>query len=276
MDNLPLVLGIFILAGFGWFSWRYAWWRPTIDLTHPRVLMYHMIREPIPGARFNGMRVSPSLFDEQVRYLKENGWQFYTVSELVEQWGSLPTKSVAITFDDGYADNAEQALPILQKHGAKATVYLVVDRHLTDWSVNKKKKHDSGELKKEPKLKDAQVLELIDSGLVEIGSHTMTHPNFAQIDTETKRKELAQSKNMIEARFGVDVKTFAYPFGILKSEDPDLVKSAEYLGAVTTVSGIDDRTKANPYLLKRIKISGKEGMLAFKIRLRTGMRGANK
>jgi len=276
MDNILLTVGILALMGFGWFSWRYAWWRSLIDERHPRVLMYHMIRDAIPGARFNGMRVSSSLFDQQIRYLKENDWHFYTVSELIEQWNELPPKSVAITFDDGYADNAEQALPILQKHGAKGTVYLVVDRHQTDWSVNKKKKHDSGELKKEPKLKDAQVMELIDSGLVEIGSHTMTHPNFAQIDTESKKKELAQSKNMLEARFGVDIKTFAYPFGILKDEDPDLVKDAGYLGAVTTVSGIDHREHYNPFLLKRLKISGKEGMLAFKLRMRTGMRGVNK
>lgn len=119
-------------------------------------------------------------------------------------------------------------------------------------------------------------MELIDSGVVEIGSHTMTHPNFAKIDTESKKKELAQSKNMLEARFGVDIKTFAYPFGILKDEDPDLVKEAGYLGAVTTVSGIDHREHYHPFLLKRLKISGKEGMLAFKLRMRTGMRGANK
>jgi hypothetical protein len=48
------------------------------------------------------------------------------------------------------------------------------------------------------------------------------------------------------------------------------------MGAVTTVSGIDQRQPFNPFLLKRLKISGKEGMLAFKLRLRTGMRGANK
>lgn len=238
--------------------------------------MYHMIRDAIPGARFNGMRVSPALFDEQVGYLKKQGWHFYTVSELIEQWDTLPPKSVAITFDDGYADNAEQALPVLQKHGAKGTVYLVVDRHQTDWSLNKKKNHDSGELKQEPKLRDSQVMNLIESGVVEIASHSMTHPNFANISTEAKRKELTQSKNMLEARFGVDINTFAYPFGILKEEDPNLVQEAGYQGAVTTISGIDRRDQTNPFLLKRLKISGKEGMLAFKLRLRTGMRGANK
>ena len=276
MDNLPLLAGMLALSGFVWFSWRYAWWRPSVDEIHPRILMYHMIRDAVPGARFNGMRVSPALFDKQVAYLKENGWHFYTVSELIEQWDMLPPKSVAITFDDGYADNVEQALPILKKHGAKGTVYLVVDRHQTEWSVNKKKKHDSGELKREPKLKDSQVMELIESGVIEIASHTMTHPNFADISTETKRKELTQSKNMLEARFGIEIKTFAYPFGILKEEDPDLIQEAGYMGAVTTVSGIDQRQPFNPFLLKRLKISGKEGMLAFKLRLRTGMRGANK
>ena len=238
--------------------------------------MYHMVSEPVPGARFNGMRVSPSLFNAQIKWLKENGWKFYTVAELIEQWEQLPPKSVAITFDDGFADNAVQALPILDQYDAKATVYLVVDRHSTEWSTNKKKKHNSGELKREPKLSDAQVLELLDSGRIELASHTMTHPNFGELDDEAKMKELVQSKNMLEARFGVEIKTFAYPFGILKSQDPELVKEAGYIGAVTTNAGMTTKNSMNPYLLKRIKISGKEGMLAFKTRIRTGRRGANK
>jgi peptidoglycan/xylan/chitin deacetylase (PgdA/CDA1 family) len=276
MDKVWLIFPFLVLAWFTWFSWRYAWWRPSISMDHPRILMYHMVTHPVPGARFNGMRVSPSMFESQVKWLKDNGWHFFTVTELVEQWDQLPPKSVAITFDDGYADNALHALPILQKYGAKGTVYLVVDRHSTEWSTHKKKKHNSGELKREPKLSDAQVLELIDSGCVELASHTMTHPNFGALEDDAKTKELLQSKNMLEARFGVEIKTFAYPFGILKKTDPGLVKDAGYIGAVTTEAGVTLRDSMDPYLLKRIKVSGKEGLLAFKTRIRTGMRGANK
>ncbi|MBT3595351.1 MAG: polysaccharide deacetylase family protein [Verrucomicrobia bacterium] len=276
MDNLPLMLGVIALIWAGWFSWRYAWWRLTIDYSYPRILMYHMVREPVPGARFNGMRVAPALFEAQVVWLKENGWQFFTVAELIENKDQLPRKSVAITFDDGFADNAHNALSVLKANDAKGTVYLVVDRHQNEWSTQKNEKHNSGELKREPKLSDKQVSEMIDSGCIEIGSHTMTHPNFGKLTTAEKREELKKSKKMLETRFEIPVKTFAYPFGILQEEDPRLVKESGYSGAVTTESGAFDPIKDNFYLMKRIKVSGKEGMLAFKTRIRTGWRGANK
>ena len=57
------------LAGLAWFSWRYAWWRRTAPLTEPRLLMYHMVREAVPGARFNKMRVAPANFRRQVEWL---------------------------------------------------------------------------------------------------------------------------------------------------------------------------------------------------------------
>ncbi len=127
-----------VVLGLLWFSLGYAWWRPTADDAWPRILMYHMIAEPRAGARFNGLRVSPAMFERQLRWLRQNGWQSFTVSELVESAGKLPAKSFAITFDDGYADNLLQALPLLKKYHCKATLYLVVDRFNRDWSVVRK------------------------------------------------------------------------------------------------------------------------------------------
>ena len=92
----------------------------------------------------------------------------------------FPRSLFAITFDDGYADNLLQALPLLQKYQCKATLYLVVDRFDRDWSMQRKKHHDEAELKREAKLSDQQVQELLDSGCIELGSHSMTHANFLQ------------------------------------------------------------------------------------------------
>jgi peptidoglycan/xylan/chitin deacetylase (PgdA/CDA1 family) len=276
MNTLWAISGLAALTWLIWFSWRYAWWRPAIDQRHPRILMYHMICDPIKRAGFNGMRVSPHLFEQQVRWLKENGWRFFTLTTLLEQGSRIPEKSVAITFDDGFADNCTTALPILKKYDACATLFLVVNRHHQEWSMHKKRHHDSGELMREPKLSDSQVMELIESGCVEIGSHTMTHPNFGLMDTEAKKMEMLQSKELLESKFGINIKAFAYPFGILQPEDPGLARGVGYLGAVTTEPGISDWDRLDPFLLQRIKISGKEGMLAFRMRLRTGWRGANK
>jgi len=262
-----------LLAGLAWFSVRYAWWRPAVDYRSPRILMYHMVTPPRAHARFNGLRVSPADFDRQLQWLTANGWQSFTVGELVAQSDRLPPKAFAITFDDGYADNLHQALPLLKKYRCRATLYLVVDRFDRDWSLQRKAHHDEGELKREPKLSDEQVRELLDSGLIELGSHSMTHANFARLDTEQVRAELANSRRELEARFGVPVRSFAYPFGIYRPHHAELAREAGYNSAVTVCEGIDNPASWNPMELSRVKISGKDTWLAFLIRMRTGRRG---
>lgn len=266
---LPLLLA-------GWFSFRYAWWRPVVDERHPRILMYHMVSPHRPGARFNGLRVTPQRFEQQLRWLQSRGWTSYTVSELVELGQSSPPKAVAITFDDGFADNCLEALPLLQRYQTKATLYLVADRHDRDWSVNKKAHHDSGELRAEPKLSDEQVEQMLASGLIELGSHTLTHPNFLRLNQAEREQELQTSKAELEQRFGVAVSSFAYPFGLFQAEDPELVRAAGYGNAVTTDAGIESALTSRPFTLRRVKISGKDNLLAFGLRMRGGRRGWNK
>lgn len=273
--TLWLVLAAFLAAG--WFSNRYAWWRRPVAWRHPRVLMYHMVSPHRAGAKFNGLRVTPERFEAQLAWLKREGWHFFTVSELWERWDTLPAKSVAITFDDGYADNLHNALPLLEKYDAKATIYMVVDRHERDWSTAKKAHHDTGELAREPKLSDEELQRLVESGRIEIGSHTLTHINLRTTAADDKRRELVDSRRLLQAQTGQAVASFAYPFGIYGDEDVALARAAGYTTAVTTIDGIDARTpRPDPLQLKRIKVSGKDNMLAFVMRMRGGKRGWRK
>jgi peptidoglycan/xylan/chitin deacetylase (PgdA/CDA1 family) len=271
---IAALLGLLILSVVV-FSYRYGWWVPTVDYTKPRILMYHMVNEPKPGQKFKGLRVSPLDFERQVRFMAENGWHFMTMTQLMSA-AALPEKTVAITFDDGYEDNYTHAFPILKKYQAKATLYLVVDRHDRDWSVNKKAHHDTGELAREPKLSDEQVQEMLASGVFELGAHTLTHVNFQQTNDEQKQKEICDGKLQLEQVFRVPVTSFAYPFGIYRSNDTEMVRAAGFTSSVTTVSGIDYDIHAKPMELSRVKISGKDSFLAFKIRLRIGRRGWKK
>ena len=125
-------------------------------------------------------------------------------------------------------------------------------------------------------MNEKQWIELVNSGLIELGSHTMTHCNFLKNDHATILQELVSSKQRLEEVLGLEVKTFAYPFGLYKSEDVQRVSQARYQNAVTTERGMIEISCADQFRLKRIKISGKEGMGAFKLRIRTGWRGANK
>jgi peptidoglycan/xylan/chitin deacetylase (PgdA/CDA1 family) len=272
----PLGWALVAVAVFAlWFSQRYAWWRPAIDWRRPRVLMYHMVSEPVAGAKFRGLRVSPVAFERQLQWLHERGFRFLTMSELMAA-DAVPEKSVAITFDDGYEDNFRHALPLLQKYGAKATLYLVADRHDRDWSTYKKAHHASGELMRERKLDDAQVRALLDSGLFELGSHTLTHANLPTLDAAQREQEIAGAKLALEKTFAVPVTSFAYPFGLFGETDVAAARAAGYSNAVTTIDGIDPHPYAEPLRIRRVKISGKDNRLAFAMRMRGGKRGWRK
>ncbi|NNJ94404.1 MAG: polysaccharide deacetylase family protein [Halobacteria archaeon] len=271
-----MLLAILAVVLLAWFSFRYAWWRPPVPYRYPRILMYHMISEPRPGARFNGLRVSPVKFERQLRWLRENGWRSFTLSELLALGDDMPEKAVVLTFDDGYADNLRNALPLLEQYDFRATLYLVVDRHDRDWSASKKAHHDSGELGREAKLTDAEVETLLASGRIELASHTLTHPNFSTLGTAEKQHELTASRQQLEERFNTPVTGFAYPFGIFDAADVELARAAGYSSAVTTEAGIDTGDVVDTLRLKRVKISGKDSLLAFILRMRGGLRGLTK
>ncbi|CAN0604143.1 unnamed protein product, partial [Ectocarpus sp. 12 AP-2014] len=185
-------------------SRRFAWWRGTVDYRHPRILMYHMVREPAPGAKFNKLRVRPQDFARQVQFLSEDGWYFATMAELAKP-DELPEKTVVLTFDDGYEDNLVHADPVLARYDARATLYLVEDRFDRDWSTYKKAHHDSGELGREPKLQDQQLEEMLASGRWELGGHTRTHANLAKLDEAQRETEIAGARQALASRFGVAV-----------------------------------------------------------------------
>jgi peptidoglycan/xylan/chitin deacetylase (PgdA/CDA1 family) len=265
-------LGAVLLLAGAVFSHRYAWWRAAVDSRHPRILMYHMVSEHRPGARFNKLRVKPERFESQIRWLKQNGWHFALMSELATP-AALPDKTVLLTFDDGFEDNYRNAHPVLQKYGARATLYLVVDRFERDWSTAKKAHHDSGELMHEPKLSDEQVREMLESGCWELGGHTRTHANLARLDEPGKQDEISAGRELLEQQFGIPPSSFAYPFGIYDATDVRLAEQAGFDTAVTTVEGIDDDIQSRRFELRRVKISGKDNGLAFRLRMRHGRRG---
>lgn len=261
---------------FMYFSYRYTWWRRAVDYRYPRILMYHMVRDSIPGKKFNSLRVSPKNFEMQIKYLHDNRWHSYTMTEAMLQKMNLPSKSVVITFDDGYQDNLTNALPILKKYGFKATIYLVNNRHDRDWSGYRKAKNEGAGLKEESKLSDDEVRELLDSGLIEIGAHTLTHANLTALSVEGAQNEICISKERIEAQFQIVCHSFAYPFGLYGPKDRKIVADCNYTNAVTTEVGIADLNECNLYEIPRVTVSGKDNFYAFILKLKTGKRGVKK
>jgi peptidoglycan/xylan/chitin deacetylase (PgdA/CDA1 family) len=253
------------------FSIRYSWWRKNISYSYPRVLMYHMISEHLPKnkSKFNRLRVKPNEFEKQLNWLSKNGFQSFTLSELIDL-EEVPEKSVVITFDDGYEDNFSKALPLLKKYGFKATIYIVLNRFDQNWATDKDLNQSSNELNSEKMLSNEQIKEMTDSGLIEIGSHTLDHANLPKLSNEEKIIQIKESKEKIEEIFDITCNSFAYPFGFFDKDSIKIVEEISYSNATTTVNGVFDKTKYSNFEIPRIMVSGRQGLFSFILKMKKG------
>ncbi len=260
-----------LLLFFIFFSLRFSWWRKNISYVYPRILMYHMISEHLPKneSKFNRLRVEPAEFEKQLIWLKENGFKSFTLSELV-QLENIPEKSVVLTFDDGYEDNFTNAFPLLQKYGFKATIYIVLNRFENNWATDKDLDKASSELNREKMLSNEQIKTMLDSGLIEIGSHTLDHVNLPKLNKKEKERQLIESKKQIEEIFDIKCDSFAYPFGFYDKDSVEIVQNAGYTNATTTVNGVFDKNKYSNFEIPRIMVSGRQGLYAFILKMKKG------
>ncbi|MDD3056254.1 MAG: polysaccharide deacetylase family protein [Aliarcobacter sp.] len=262
---------VFLILGIILLSIRFSWWRKNILYSYPRVLMYHMISEHLPKnkSKFNRLRVKPSEFEKQLIWLKNNNFKSYTLSELVDL-EQIPEKSIIITFDDGYEDNFINAFPLLEKYGFKATIYIVLNRFEQNWATDKDLNQSSNELNNEKMLSNEQINEMINSGLIEIGSHTLDHVNLPKLTNEEKTIQLKESKEKIEEIFNITCNSFAYPFGFFDKDSVKIVEDLGYTNATTTVNGVFDKTKYSNYEIPRIMVSGRQGLFSFILKMKKG------
>ena len=210
--------------------------------------MYHSVdSHPAAGVAAE-LVVRPKQFERQLRYLSRRGYQFYTVSELFE----APTeqRKVALTFDDGFADNYHQMLPILERYQARATIYL------------------SPEIKGIEILSEPQIQEMVASGLIEFGAHTLSHINLAKVSIECAEQEIEGSKQRVEQLTGKACQAFAYPYGRFTEEVAQLVEQLGFSSATTVKKGISSLAK--PFHLKRISVLRSMNMLQFHIAITRG------
>ena len=112
---------------------------------------------------------------------------------------------------------------------------------------------------------------MLDSGVFELGGHTISHPYLPNTSIDVKKHEILECKNILETKFNTKVSSFAYPFGIYNAEDIEIIETSNFESAVTTEEGVVNSD--TPFELKRIKASGKDNFFAFKLRVQKGFRG---
>jgi peptidoglycan/xylan/chitin deacetylase (PgdA/CDA1 family) len=158
--------------------------------------------------------------------------------------GGNPERRVVLTFDDGFCDVFEHALPLLRMYRLRSILFLVSDLlgKFNEWQVK------TGDVK-EPLMDAAQIREWLTAGQ-QIGSHTRTHPRLTQIPLAAAREEIAGSKKSLEDRFGVRIDHFCYPFGDWNETVRDLVIEAGYKTACTSRYGINT-PETPPFELNR-------------------------
>ncbi|SBT42708.1 polysaccharide deacetylase family protein [Micromonospora narathiwatensis] len=185
------------------------------------VLCYHSVGDV---RRDNTLRwsVSPGDFDEQMALIRERGRTPMTVSGYAAVLRGLappPPRPVLITFDDGFPDLAETALPVLRRHRLTATAYVIAAR------VGTAPPPDG-----DPSLDWEQLRELHAHG-VEIGSHSRSHCALDCLRPSELHQEAAGSRRALEDGLGTSVRSFAYPYGYHSGAVRSAVRAAGYTSA---------------------------------------------
>ena len=197
------------------------------------IFMYHNIdRAPRGLRRWRSLYVSPGAFARQMWLLKRMGYKGLSMADAMPYLrGEQQGRIAVITLDDGYVDNLERALPVLQRYGFTATCYVVsgsIGRY-NNWDAEKLGIH-------KPLMTPAQ-LRAWHAGGMEIGAHTRSHPRLTQCNDTQLYEEIAGSKADLEDHLGAAVTQFCYPYGDMDDRVADATRAAGYDAATTTHRG---------------------------------------
>lgn len=203
---------------------------PELDIVHENkvklpIVMYHYVEVvKDEGDRIRkSLNIHPYVFERQMKALSDAKFETYFVKDvptILRGVNHISTRSAVLTFDDGYEDFYTYAFPILKKYNIKSTIYLV-------WNFIGRK----GFLNKK------QINEIIDSGIVEVGSHAVNHIGLSGLPVKSEKFQIDDSKDLLEEEFGIEISTFAYPYGSYDERSTKLVEDAQYIAAVSVKSG---------------------------------------
>jgi peptidoglycan/xylan/chitin deacetylase (PgdA/CDA1 family) len=235
------------------------------------VLMYHHVN---PVGNF--VNVTPQRFESHMDYLSRHGFTTLDTREFMDILNSQkkpPEKPVVITFDDGWLDNWLFAFPVLKKYGFKAVIFVITGlvpekgrrRRADEGAFAGLPPHDEcRKMAEEGEAADVMISweeigEMVNSGLVDIQSHTHTHIRYDRLYSDHRermdiiRYELKISKETIQEKLRRQCIAICWPFGIYDESYVEAAKSAGYSLMFTTQKGTNTRL-TEPWRIRRITI----------------------
>jgi peptidoglycan/xylan/chitin deacetylase (PgdA/CDA1 family) len=197
------------------------------------IFMYHNIgRAPRGLKRWRSLYVSPGAFARQMWLLKRLGYTGLSMSDAMPYLrGEQQGRIAVITLDDGYVDNLDSALPILQRYGFTATCYVV------SGSIGRYNNWDAEKLGIQKPLMAPAQLRAWHEGGMEIGAHTRSHPHLTQCSNAQLHDEIAGSKADLEDVLGAPITQFCYPYGDMDDRVVEMARASGYAAATTTQRG---------------------------------------
>lgn len=209
------------------------------NITIPILLYHHISISPINSRYY----VPPETFEQEIKVLYDWGYTSITakmLAQAITQGRELPPHPILITFDDGHIDNYTNAFPIMQKYGFTGVLYIVGNYLGTDDYLNR-----------------AQILEMYKAGW-EVGSHTLNHYDLTKLTSQQLHREIFGSKEKLEYALGIDILTFAYPFGAVNRSIISYAQAAGYIAAMGAEGYTDNQGKWNLFNLQRVEVKSSE------------------
>ncbi|MFF8956576.1 polysaccharide deacetylase family protein [Streptomyces sp. NPDC014894] len=185
----------------------------------PWILMYHSVADPADDPY--GVTVAPGRLDLQLDRLRRRGLTGVGVGTLLRAHAVGRARGlVGLTFDDGYADFTEAALPVLRRHGCAATLFVLPGRlgGANVWDPEGPRKP----------LLDERGIRAAASAGTEIGSHGLYHVDLTAVDDALLRQETARSREWLRELTGDAPEGFCYPYGTVDARAADAVRAAGY------------------------------------------------
>lgn len=211
------------------------------------VIYYHEVVES--GRGFSYQKIEKDKFEQQMKYLQEHHYQTLLFEDLGKP---LPEKSIIVSFDDGFKSVYENAVPIMEKYGIKANIYLPTnyvgnDDHFMTWDM---------------------VRELQQTGNFEFAAHTHNHVDIRTLDEENMRSEVKLSTELFQNELEAEPSAFCMPYGTFDRKSIALLKrNSSYKYILGSFYGKVAESQLQNRIIPRIGISNEDSIGDFERKL---------